>query len=136
MRQMIRAMLTALAFAVGLGCSTGGKVGDFTPNEGNARKALASALDHWKGGGQPGAVPNTTPPVEVTDTKWKSGQSLKSYEILGEEPAAAEPGPRMFKVRLTLAKGSPIETKYAVVGIDPLLVFRDEDFQKMSGTGK
>ncbi len=135
MRQLIRSLLTVAALGVALGCSTSGKVEDFTPNEGNARKALVSALDHWKSGGQPGAVPNTTPPVEVTDSKWKSGQSLKSYEILGEEPPA-DPGPRMFKVRLTPAKGSPIETKYAVVGIDPLLVFRDEDFQKLSGTGK
>lgn len=135
MREMIRAMLTATALTVAFGCSSGGKVEDFTPKEGNARKALEAALDYWKAGGQSGAVPNTTPPVEVTDSKWKSGQALKSYEILGEEPPA-QPGPRMFKVRLTPANGLPIETKYAVVGIDPLLVFRDEDFQKLSGAGK
>lgn len=121
--------------AAASGCKPAGKLEDFVPNEGNARKALESALNHWQGGGKPGSVPGTAPVVQVTDGKWNSGQTIKSYEILGEEPGDGV-GPRFFKVRLTPPQGSAIETKYAVLGIDPLLVFRDEDYQKLSGIGK
>jgi hypothetical protein len=131
----LRVALLATVTAVAVGCSSGKQVGDFTPPEANARKALEAALNHWKGGGQPGDIPGTSPLVQVTDSKWKAGQQLTAFEITGEEPVAGS-GPRMFKVRLTPGKGAPVETKYAVIGIDPLLVYRDEDFQKLSGTGK
>lgn len=121
--------------AIGIGCSSGKKLEDFTPNEGNARKALEAALAHWAGGGQPGAIPNTKPVVEVTDARWKSGQKIQSFEIIGDEPPAGA-GPRFFKVQLTPERGSPVETRYAVLGIEPLLIYRDEDYQKLSGTGK
>ncbi|MFO0937179.1 MAG: hypothetical protein U0798_11770 [Gemmataceae bacterium] len=117
------------------GCSAKGKVTDFTPNETNARKALEAALNQWQNGGPAGPIQNTDPKVEVTDSKWKSGLALKSYEITGEEPWA-KVGPRFFTVRLTMAKGNPVETKYAVLGIDPLLIYRDEDYQKLTGTGR
>ena len=133
MKSLILALLPLIV--AGIGCSSGKKLEDFTPNEGNARKALEAALTHWVGGGQPGAIPNTKPVVEVTDSKWKAGQKIQSFEIVGDEPPAGA-GPRFFKVRLTPEKGSPVETKYAVLGIDPLLIYRDEDYQKLSGTGK
>ena len=139
MRQVAKAVWLAVAvvgLALAAGCSGGGgKAEDFTPAEANGRKALEAALNHWQGGGQPGAVPNTSPVVEVTDTKWKGGQKLKSFEITGEEPPAG-PGPRFFKVRLVPPTGAAVDTRYAVLGIDPLLVYRDEDYQKLSGTGK
>jgi hypothetical protein len=132
-------VLGVLCVAVGLsataGCSGGGRVEDFTPAEANARKALVAALDHWQGGGQSGAIPNTSPAVQVTDARWKGGQKIKSYEIVGAEPPAGT-GPRWFKVRLVPASGEAVETKYAVLGIDPLLVYRDEDYQKLSGMGR
>lgn len=115
------------------GCSPGGKVEDFTPPADNARKALEAALGHWKSGNKPGTIPGITPVVEVLDSKWKAGQKITGYEVLGEDPAG--PGPRTFKVRLTPAQGAPVEVKYIVVGIDPLWVYRDEDFRKLSGSG-
>lgn len=136
----LRTWLVGIAFgglfATAVGCSGGGgRVEDFTPPEANARKALEAALNHWQAGGQPGAVPDTKPVVEVTDSRWKAGQKLKAFEITGEEPPAGA-GPRFFTVRLTPPSGSAVETKYAVFGIDPLLVYRDEDYQKLSGVGK
>jgi hypothetical protein len=117
-----------------VGCSREGKkTEDFIPPADKARQALEAALNHWKSGQQPGKVPNTTPTVEVLDSKWKGGQKLKDYEILGEEPGAE---PRFFKVRLTLATGAPQEVRYAVVGIDPLWVYREEDYKSLSGVGK
>ena len=130
-----RRLAAVLTLALVAGCPRGGKIDDFTPPAANARKALEAALGHWQGGGQPGAVPGTSPGVEVTDAKWKAGQKLKSYEITAEEPLDGV-GPRFFKVRLTPAAGPAVETRYAVLGIDPLLVYRDEDYQKLSGTGK
>jgi hypothetical protein len=115
------------------GCSPGGKVEDFTPATDNARKALVAALDHWKAGNRPGTVPGTAPAVEVLDSKWKAGQKITAYEVLGEDPAG--PGPRTFKVRLTPTQGAPLEVRYVVVGIDPLWVYRDEDYKKVSGAG-
>jgi hypothetical protein len=115
-------------------CSRQGtKTEDFIPPSDKARQALEAALNHWQGGHPPGKVPGTNPPVDVQDFKWKAGQKLKSYEILGEESG---PEQRFFRVRLTLAEGAPIEVKYMVLGIDPLLVYREEDYQKLSGMGK
>ena len=131
----MRYVAMVFVIVVAVGCTGGGKVEDFTPPPANARKALEAALTHWQGGGQPGAVPNTTPVVEVTDSKWKSGQKLKSFEITGDEPPTG-PGPRFFAVKLTPPTGAVVETRYAVLGIDPLLVYRDEDYQKMSGIGR
>ncbi|HET6575915.1 MAG TPA: hypothetical protein VFG68_20100 [Fimbriiglobus sp.] len=129
--------MRGLTLSVGLlllaGCSPGGKVEDFTPPADNARKALEAALNHWKAGNPPGTVSGTSPAVEVLDSKWKAGQKITGYEVLGED--AAGPGPRTFKVRLTLARGSPVEVRYVVVGIDPLWVYRDEDYKKLSGAG-
>jgi len=114
-----------------IGCGKTGKVEDFTPGADTARKALTAALDHWVAGNKPGTVPGTKPAVEVVDTPWKGGQKLKSYEILSE--SAQGSGPRTFNVRLTPDKGSSIETQYMVIGIDPLWVYRKEDFAKLSG---
>jgi hypothetical protein len=136
MSPLLRTVPAVLFVAALAGCSgKGGQVGDFTPPEANARKALEAALTHWQSGGQPGAVPGTAPVVQVIDSKWKAGQQLKSYEITGEEPVTGS-GPRTFRVRLNTVKGPPVDTRYAVLGIDPLMVYRDEDFQKLSGTGQ
>lgn len=136
MAHAFRVLVLMAGLSAVAGCSGGGgRVEDFTPAEGNARKAVEAALTHWQGGGQPGTIPNTKPAVEVTDGKWRGGQKLKTFEITGEEPPAGT-GPRFFKVRLTPPTGAAVETKYAVFGIDPLLVYRDEDYQKLSGTGR
>jgi hypothetical protein len=122
------------ALATMWGCSRHGtKTQDFTPPGDKARQALEAALNHWQSGNPHGSVPGTTPTVEVMDVKWRSGQKLKSYEILGEEPGTE---PRFFKVRLTPAQGPQVDVRYAVVGIDPLWVYREEDFKALSGTGK
>jgi hypothetical protein len=115
-----------------VGCSRQ-KVEDFKPSTDRARKSLEAALNHWLSGQPPDKVPGTSPAIQVIDSKWKSGQKLMSYEILGEEPGS---DPVFFKVRLTLAKGGVQEVRYAVVGIDPLLIAREEDYQGLSGMGK
>jgi hypothetical protein len=121
-----------------LGCSkTGKRTEDFTPSTDNARQALEAALNHWKAGNPPGSVPGTTPQVEAVDAKWRAApKQLQAFEIIGEEPRGAESAPRYFKVKLTMTSGTPQEVRYVVVGIDPLWVYREQDFDALSGVGK
>lgn len=118
------------------GCSKGGKVEDFTPPSDKAQKALEAALTHLQAGHAPGTVPGTAPQVQLVDTKSKAGQ-IKGFEVIGEDSPKSESSvPRYFKVRLIPAKGSPQEVRYVVVGIDPLWVYREEDYQSLSGMSK
>lgn len=136
-RQFGAALLLAGGLLL-LGCSKAGrKVEDFSPPADKAREALEAALNHWKAGNPPGTVPGTSPTVEAVDSRWKAApKQLQAFEILGEEPAASEAAPKYFKVRLTTAKGPPQEVRYVVLGIDPLWVYREQDFQALSGAGK
>jgi hypothetical protein len=135
----MRYRLQVLAVLIGgpallLGCSKKGtRTEDFTPPAEKARGALEAALNHWQAGNLPGTVPGTSPAIEIVDSKWKAGQKLKSYEIVSEELGTET---RFFKVRLTLASGAPQEVRYAVLGIDPLWVYREEDYKQLSGAGK
>ena len=68
------------------------------------------------------------PAVEVHDTPWSQGSRLGSYEIIREETNAAE---RSFEVHLSLTKPESVQdVKYYVLGQDPVMVFRDEDYQR------
>jgi hypothetical protein len=129
-------LLLAGAAALAAGCSGKNKVEDYTPAAERGRQALEAALSHLKAGNPPGAVPGTTPVVHLVDTRWKAGQKLQSFEVVGEEGQASEGAARFFKVRLILAKGSPQEVRYAVLGIDPLWVYREEDYNSLSGVAK
>ena len=134
-RRLVPLLLLAGGLVLSAGCQGRKKEGDFTPAPEKARQALEAGLSHLQNGNSPGTVPGTSPRVEIVDTKWKAGQ-LKAFEILGEDtPSADSSVPRFFKVRLTLAKG-PQEVRYVVVGIDPLWVYREEDYNSLSGMAK
>jgi hypothetical protein len=107
------------------GCSNGASA---VPSEQVARTALEAALNSWCDGGKPGVLPGTEPRVEVHDTPWASGQSLTSFEILREEPGTVD---KRFAVRLSLAKPDRVlEVEYHVLGVAPVMVFRDEDYER------
>jgi hypothetical protein len=108
-------------------------VEDFTPPADNARRALEAALAHWKAGNAPTGIPGKSPAIEVLDSKWKAGQKLLEFEVLEEDVPGA--GPRRFRVRLTPSKGPPQEVHYLVIGIDPIWVYRDEDYKRLAGAG-
>lgn len=112
-----------LLFAVS-GCGNGTAA---TASEEAARAALEGALKVWRDGGKPGELPGTKPQVLVHDTPWSQGERLKSFEILREEAGTASE--KRFAVRLTLAKPERTEeVQYHVLGVDPLMVFRDQDY--------
>jgi hypothetical protein len=75
-------------------------------------------------------VEKTTPAVQYVDELRPQGQRLLGFQILGEVPGG---GPRTFTVALETDDPSGKQTaRYVVVGVDPLWVFRQEDFDKMA----
>jgi hypothetical protein len=119
-------MAATLALVVIAGC--GRRTPDYTPSLQTATDALRRGLQAWKDGLAAGEVRGSANPlIHVTDTGRKPGQTLTDYRILGETPGSAG---RTFAVTLQLA--NPVEeirTRYIVVGIDPLWVFRQEDYE-------
>lgn len=88
---------------------------------------MSSALDAWKAGQPSGPVANTSPLVHVTDTNRKPEQQLVDYKILGEKPSSHG---RTFMVELKLASPTQqLKAEYIIVGIDPLWIFRREDYE-------
>lgn len=124
-----------LRFAVGAmfllaaslaGCS-GASTEKYTPAEVTGQEALAKVLDAWKDG-KPAEELGSS--IRVADTKRKATQKLKSYEILGELPSDSG---RRYQVKLVLENPAEEQkTQYVVVGIDPLWVFRQEDYDMMT----
>ncbi len=126
-RTVICAGLIALFAILWLpGCQKARTNADFIPSPGQSQNALKAALAAWKAGQPAGPVAGTSPVVHVTDSSRVSNQTLDDYQILGEVPGNA---PRCFAVKLKLS--DPTEEKrerYVIVGIDPLWIFRHEDY--------
>lgn len=94
-----------------------------------AEQALKSAMEAWKDGEPVGVIPGTQPPVHLVDSHRKPGQVLIRYEILGSVPGNA---PRCFAVKAYLTNPEKEERlRYIVLGIDPLWIWRQEDYDLM-----
>jgi len=110
------------------GC--GDRTPNYTPSASVAEAAVRRALDAWQAGEAAGELPHTQPVIHVVDVGRKPGQTLAGYRLLGETRG---PSGRTFAVTLNLV--NPLEdlkTQYIVVGIDPLWVFRQEDYELLS----
>jgi hypothetical protein len=119
------------SLSCGLGCS-GNTHAAFLPPEQIARQALEAALSAWQSGAPPGKIEGETSDIQALDFKWRAGHKLASYEILDAEPG--DSGPTWFTVKLVM-KTPPGEVKarYAVIGKDPLWVYREEDYKQACG---
>ncbi len=114
------------------GCGSGGNEAKFIPPASKAREALEAALTKWKDGqARPAQFTLGKTAVEVVDQAWASGLKLQAFEIVADESAE---GPKVFSVKLTTAKG-PQTVKYYVIGNDPLWVYGETDYKKLSGAG-
>lgn len=123
------ALLAAAAALTAAGCSKRGE-GHLVPSEATAREALETALNAWQGGQtKPETLRAGKVGVEVLDDAWQSGEKLTAYEITAEEGGN---GPRWFTVKLTLQKG-PRTVKYVVLGNDPIWVYTEAEYKKLSG---
>ncbi|MBC7965957.1 MAG: hypothetical protein H7Z17_08535 [Fuerstia sp.] len=120
------ALMACIALSAFLGCQKARTNADFIPSQNQSLEALKAALDAWKAGTPSGPVPGTSPVVHITDSSRVAGQTLDDYEILGDVPGNA---PRCIAVKLKLS--NPAEEKrerFIIVGIDPLWIFRHEDY--------
>jgi hypothetical protein len=100
----------------------------FKPSEEAARSALEAALRSWQKGEPLGKLvgPNGTA-VVLNDTCRQPGQTLEQFRILGEAPGD---GPRCFAVRVSLRNPDEEQRlRFVVYGVDPLWVFRYEDYE-------
>jgi hypothetical protein len=124
-------VLAALLLIPLAGC--GAKSTDhYVPGSGSAREALETALGAWKGGQPVGRIDGHAPPIVAVDSRWQAGDKLSAYEITGED--ATPEGHRRFSVRLTMQKpAGTMETHFVVLGNDPLWVYREDDYKKLSG---
>jgi hypothetical protein len=122
-----------LAGAAGCGDQKSKQAGDnLIPPPEVAQQAVEDVLTAWQKGQPPGKVESASLPVSVyvIDSHRRPGQKLRSFNVLGE---ATRSGQRWFVVRLNLE--NPTEEKrirYFVAGIDPLWVFREEDYTMMA----
>jgi hypothetical protein len=93
-----------------------------------ARQALRASLEAWKAGKPASSLAAEKPRIEAVDFEWKARKTLSNYEI-GE--VVSGQGTQTFSATLTI-KGEPTakEVRYMVLGLDPILVFRDEDFER------
>ena len=122
-------LILAILFVACAGCSRAQRNEDFVPQEDTARAALDAYLRAWSQGHTAQTIPGTNPPVMVVDDL-RQKRTLKRYTILGPTPADA---PMCFAVQLTL--GNPdaeVRERYVVVGLDPLWVWRYDDYQMIA----
>ena len=131
-RYFLGTCLTLFALLLGAlsGCSRLRNEKDALPNTDKAQSALETTLTAWKDGQKFGPVKRDSQKIEVLERVWQSGKKLTAFEILRAED---KPGPRWFAVKLTLKDSPPQQVNYAVMGIDPLWVCREEDYNQMCG---
>ena len=102
----------------------------FVPSSQQAREAVAAVLEDWQAGKVPGTVDRLAVKVQTIDRQRKEGQGLSDFEILGEVPGE---GARYIAVRLKLCDPDvEFKARFVVVGIDPLWVFRQEDYDLLN----
>lgn len=130
---MLKKLLPPIALAIAVGLPPAGcirrTVQEYVPDEQTARTALDKAMKSWQRGEPPGRI-DGQPPIQVGDTHRRPGQKLAGYEIVGQLPS--DEG-RLFAVRVQLENPAAEEKiNFLVVGIDPLWVWRQEDYQMVT----
>ncbi|MBC8117084.1 MAG: hypothetical protein H7062_22035 [Candidatus Saccharimonas sp.] len=122
--------VVCLAMFAALLTGCGDSSARYVPSVTQAEAAVKASLDDWKKGLPAGPVADTKPVVHVVDSQRRELPILSNYQILGEVPGNA---PRCLAVRLRWANPEKEErARYVVVGIDPLWVFRQEDYDLLS----
>ena len=127
MGRVVAAGLLVLA----AGCGGADDPNRFFPPDDRARQALDAALTAWQQGSAPGPVPGTANPVvQFVDSHNGPGRRLRGYTVLGLAPGD---GPRVFTVQLKLdGPAAEVRTRYHVLGIDPVWVIRQEDYDMLN----
>ena len=128
--RLIGAIVVAVSCLIGCGSAPGAGQERFIPATSTARAAIELAMQAWQSGEPAGEVKGTHPVVFFADAHRREGQTLERYEILGEVPGDT---PRCFLIKVKLAHPETEEKiRYAVIGIDPLWVFRHDDLEMLT----
>ncbi|MFO0943302.1 MAG: hypothetical protein U0930_21415 [Pirellulales bacterium] len=120
--------LLGLAVCFLFGCG-GRSISDYKSTSETARKAIETSLAAWKEGKPLGTI-SGKPAIDTFDARWRSGAKLEEFSILGEVAGTEH---TQFEVEMKFANKPKEKSEYLVVGIDPLLVFRKEDYQRATG---
>jgi hypothetical protein len=114
-----------IVLAAFVGCGGGSAP---LPSTSASRQALQASLDAWKAGKPASTLTAQKPSIEAVDFEWKGGKVLTEY-VLGEDSPGQ--GTQTFSATLTL-KGEPAvkSVQYMVLGLDPIRIYRDEDFKR------
>ena len=91
---------------------------------------MEATLGCWKAGKPTGRREATVPPVQVMDSFRRPGQVVEGWEILGQTTGDRAVA---ITVRVKLSNPEGFETiRFLLLGTDPVLVFRQEDYDLMS----
>ena len=95
-----------------------------------ASRPRLPSLNAWKTGAvQPQKLIGSKPAIGTVDVQ-RIGKRLADYQIVG--PLAARGTARPFAVRLVFEpQTEPVETRYVVIGQDPLWVFGHADYERI-----
>jgi len=125
-RPRTRAALGAALATLLVAASCGGP--SMNPSADRARAALEASLNAWREGKRPGDLAGDDPPVQVADNEWTNGRKLAAFEVLRGQPSESD---KRFVVKLTYAAPAAVtEAVYVVLGVSPIVVFREEDYQR------
>lgn len=115
---------------VGCGPSSGKGHERYVPEPMTATSTLKIALDAWRRGEPVGEMRGSKPSVFLVDSFRREGQTLEQFEILGEVAGLTQ---RTYLVKLSFANPAAEEkVRFAVLGIDPLWVYRHEDLELLA----
>ncbi len=124
-------ILSLITVIIALGCGVSRDTNATPlPAPNVARRAVEAAMENWKAGRPTGRIESGSPRIQVNDSFRKKGQVLDHYEILGNTTAESS---LTFVLKVTLSNPDEVQTvRFVLLGIDPVLVFRQEDYELMS----
>src|SRR5205823_783095 len=128
---MRRMFFCGLVLVLIVGCHK--TVADYETPDDVAQSALTAALTAWQNGQDPGKIQGSPTPIQVIDDRWKNGDKLKSFEILGEEEPAISGPARWFSVKLVSPDGKEETVRYILVGKGSVWVYREDDYARIAG---
>jgi hypothetical protein len=119
----IAALLAVLCLS---GCGSSNRAARYIPDANAARQALEAAMIAWQQD-EGTSLSLDGQAIEVIDKHRRPGQTLSKFNILGE---VSGDGGRWFEVELHFVQPAQTEqVRYVVVGINPLWIFRQQDYE-------
>lgn len=123
--------LIAAGIAAAIAGCAGQATERFTPPAETAGDCLQAALAAWRDGVSAEILASRQPAIRVIDTVRSPDRRLREFEVLSTSRASAAGW--NYVVRLTYEAPAATErARFVVVGVDPILVFRKEDYDHLA----